>query len=91
MNFFVVSKENLLLHAGYCHERNPLIKRPKLEFGFILDSGLDCDTFNQILVTASDKILYQNNIRIIRDYIRNSRRAFSYWISSVDLNETIRK
>ncbi len=46
MNFFVVSKENLLLDAGYCHERNPLMKRPKLEFGFILDSGLDCDTFN---------------------------------------------
>ncbi|EMN50489.1 hypothetical protein LEP1GSC088_2638 [Leptospira interrogans str. L1207] len=67
------------------------MKRPKLEFGFILDSGLDYDTFNQILVTASDKILYQNNIRIIRDYIRNSRRAFSCWISLVDLNETIRK
>ncbi|EMJ52429.1 hypothetical protein LEP1GSC013_0912 [Leptospira interrogans serovar Valbuzzi str. Duyster] len=46
MNFFVVSKENLLLDAGYCHERNPLMKRLKLEFGFILDSSLDCDTFN---------------------------------------------
>ncbi|ASP43084.1 hypothetical protein AMR47_16115 [Leptospira interrogans] len=66
------------------------MKRPKLEFGFILDSGLDCDTFNQILVTASDKFLYQNNIRIIRDYIRISRWPFFCRISSVDLIETIR-
>jgi GNAT superfamily N-acetyltransferase len=75
---------NLVVHAGWLQRRIPGMHMNDQHDLVVIDSGLDCDTFNIVCSARLDRSHATDRARHTIEYFRRAQRAFSWWVGPAD-------
>ena len=83
-NLAEAADDNLAIHAGWVPQRLEGMRCADIGGLTVIDSGLNCDTFNFVLRARLDAANTRDRIHTAIDYFQSVDRPFSWWFGPGD-------